>query len=262
GMGRPCLSVLVLCGGRRRRLDRHRSGRCRGDAVGRRGAIFFHPAGMELRYRAGGCAIHRRLHPLCRHELGVELAAQAHGRGAAAGTRHPRRHCRAAHRRAGPRKCRPHGRNRRTARCGRGIATQRDAACARPKVEPNGELDPATREQRDALVGRAVRDIRNRSRGGNPVIGAVSRQGTSRRPRPLRCGDGDRKSTRLNSSHVKISYAVFCLKKKKKKKTKPTKTKKKKKIKTNIKNKTKHKHNEKKLKRKMSVTVITLSHTA
>src|SRR5690606_41321618 len=29
--------------------------------------------------------------------------------------------------------------------------------------------------------------------------------------------DQDRKSTRLNSSHVKISYAVFCLKKKKKK---------------------------------------------
>src|SRR5699024_11442528 len=27
---------------------------------------------------------------------------------------------------------------------------------------------------------------------------------------------GDRKSTRLNSSHVSISYAVFCLKKKKK----------------------------------------------
>src|SRR5690606_42107088 len=32
--------------------------------------------------------------------------------------------------------------------------------------------------------------------------------------------EGDRKSTRLNSSHVKISYAVFCLKKKKK--LKPT----------------------------------------
>src|SRR5207302_8051408 len=30
----------------------------------------------------------------------------------------------------------------------------------------------------------------------------------------------DRKSTRLNSSHVKISYAVFCLKKKKKNKNK------------------------------------------
>src|SRR3989440_8982922 len=28
--------------------------------------------------------------------------------------------------------------------------------------------------------------------------------------------DGDRKSTRLNSSHDQISYAVFCLKKKKK----------------------------------------------
>src|SRR2546422_4045138 len=31
--------------------------------------------------------------------------------------------------------------------------------------------------------------------------------------------DGDRKSTRLNSSHGYISYAVFCLKKKKKTKT-------------------------------------------
>src|SRR3989454_3694263 len=29
-------------------------------------------------------------------------------------------------------------------------------------------------------------------------------------------GAGDRKSTRLNSSHLVISYAVFCLKKKKK----------------------------------------------
>src|SRR5947208_14015414 len=32
--------------------------------------------------------------------------------------------------------------------------------------------------------------------------------------------DGDRKSTRLNSSHQIISYAVFCLKKKKKEKKK------------------------------------------
>src|SRR2546427_6901851 len=31
----------------------------------------------------------------------------------------------------------------------------------------------------------------------------------------------DRKSTRLNSSHSQISYAVFCLKKKKKKQTQP-----------------------------------------
>src|SRR5688572_33216827 len=41
---------------------------------------------------------------------------------------------------------------------------------------------------------------------------AGSRSGGSRR------GRGDRKSTRLNSSHSQISYAVFCLKKKKKKK--------------------------------------------
>src|SRR2546422_8299254 len=34
-----------------------------------------------------------------------------------------------------------------------------------------------------------------------------------------RLHDPDRKSTRLNSSHGYISYAVFCLKKKKKKKT-------------------------------------------
>src|SRR5215204_7351224 len=37
---------------------------------------------------------------------------------------------------------------------------------------------------------------------------------------PLLDAVGDRKSTRLNSSHTVISYAVFCLKKKKKKETK------------------------------------------
>src|SRR5437868_13019614 len=36
-------------------------------------------------------------------------------------------------------------------------------------------------------------------------------------------GSRDRKSTRLNSSHVSISYAVFCLKKKKKKNTEKNK---------------------------------------
>src|SRR3989442_9590887 len=44
-------------------------------------------------------------------------------------------------------------------------------------------------------------------------------------PRMDRQGKGrnrDRKSTRLNSSHVRISYAVFCLKKKKKNKHKNT----------------------------------------
>src|SRR5215813_14350172 len=53
-----------------------------------------------------------------------------------------------------------------------------------------------------------------------------SRRSPNHRPRrqaPGRVVDGpgrhaaaDRKSTRLNSSHVRISYAVFCLKKKKK----------------------------------------------
>src|SRR5690554_7531498 len=39
-------------------------------------------------------------------------------------------------------------------------------------------------------------------------------------PSDYRCNEiRDRKSTRLNSSHVRISYAVFCLKKKKKKNT-------------------------------------------
>src|SRR2546430_7237250 len=49
-------------------------------------------------------------------------------------------------------------------------------------------------------------------------------QGTEARPRPLRLPARrwhvrlqlDRKSTRLNSSHSQISYAVFCLKKKNK----------------------------------------------
>src|ERR1022692_5107696 len=34
-----------------------------------------------------------------------------------------------------------------------------------------------------------------------------------RRTRPVVCPYSDRKSTRLNSSHLVISYAVFCLKK-------------------------------------------------
>src|SRR5215469_18144130 len=64
-----------------------------------------------------------------------------------------------------------------------------------------------------------------------------ARPGVSPRPRPAPAGAGrepgqhrprDRKSTRLNSSHVEISYAVFCLKKKKK-----TKNRKKRQQKTN-----------------------------
>src|SRR5690606_39728327 len=47
----------------------------------------------------------------------------------------------------------------------------------------------------------------------------ISVTGDSERPEnhdaTVSRSDEDRKSTRLNSSHVKISYAVFCLKKKK-----------------------------------------------
>src|SRR5690606_42033522 len=41
-------------------------------------------------------------------------------------------------------------------------------------------------------------------------VGCPARSGVASRAAPVR----DRKSTRLNSSHVKTSYAVFCLKKK------------------------------------------------
>src|SRR5438034_1664487 len=43
------------------------------------------------------------------------------------------------------------------------------------------------------------------------------------KPRPCTARTRDRKSTRLNSSHTVISYAVFCLKKKKKNKQTTTK---------------------------------------
>src|SRR5688500_19093604 len=44
-------------------------------------------------------------------------------------------------------------------------------------------------------------------------VGAFQIRGRVEQPRPPR--GQDRKSTRLNSSHLVISYAVFCLKKKK-----------------------------------------------
>src|SRR5690606_41676374 len=59
-----------------------------------------------------------------------------------------------------------------------------------------------------------VRGDRGRVRGGAGETG--QHQEVRRSGQGDRAG-GDRKSTRLNSSHVKISYAVFCLKKKKKK---------------------------------------------
>src|SRR3712207_8851285 len=46
----------------------------------------------------------------------------------------------------------------------------------------------------------------------DPVVSLVE----ARLPTLKASGKADRKSTRLNSSHANISYAVFCLKKKKK----------------------------------------------
>src|SRR5690606_41870531 len=54
------------------------------------------------------------------------------------------------------------------------------------------------------VVGTALAD--------EPRVAALSFTGSNAVGEALRARD--RKSTRLNSSHVKISYAVFCLKKK------------------------------------------------
>src|SRR5690554_7383096 len=62
-------------------------------------------------------------------------------------------------------------------------------------------------KQKATLFG-ALRVERNYRLGKRLLLVNASEQGLVKR---------DRKSTRLNSSHVRISYAVFCLKKKKKK---------------------------------------------
>src|SRR5690606_4382602 len=62
-------------------------------------------------------------------------------------------------------------------------------------VEPAADLQQA-RQRHVVLVGR-LRALDHRAAQLQPRVDHV-----------------DRKSTRLNSSHVKISYAVFCLKKK------------------------------------------------
>src|SRR2546427_3518599 len=56
-----------------------------------------------------------------------------------------------------------------------------------------------------------------RVRGGDGAHHRRRHHGKLASRSTARSGRGDRKSTRLNSSHSQISYAVFCLKKKKKK---------------------------------------------
>src|SRR5690606_39606124 len=65
---------------------------------------------------------------------------------------------------------------------------------------------------RPGLLARGVGDDQVEVAGAGPVGGGGGRLERVR----ARGNETDRKSTRLNSSHVKISYAVFCLKKKKK----------------------------------------------
>src|SRR5687768_17841055 len=85
---------------------------------------------------------------------------------------------------------------------------------------------------------RSARGRRSRTGTGSGSVQSDPQRGRhARRPdgverpldhnRPRRGHDHgqDRKSTRLNSSHGYISYAVFCLKKKKKKKKKQKKKK-------------------------------------
>src|SRR5260221_6225904 len=75
---------------------------------------------------------------------------------------------------------------------------------------PRSTLFPYTTLFRSALDARAIHS-------GQLEIGQRQRCARAERsPTGAQHGKRDRKSTRLNSSHTVISYAVFCLKKKKK----------------------------------------------
>src|SRR5437870_8711140 len=76
---------------------------------------------------------------------------------------------------------------------------------------PRSTLFPYTDALPISAVGR-----RRRVRGGHRPSRRITAMGRRvDRGHPTGAGERDRKSTRLNSSHVAISYAVFCLKKKK-----------------------------------------------
>src|SRR2546428_6600145 len=71
---------------------------------------------------------------------------------------------------------------------------------------------PICRPSRNARAARAHRTRRGRARARAALPAFRARSDQLAAPAHL---GGDRKSTRLNSSHDQISYAVFCLKKKK-----------------------------------------------
>src|SRR5438067_9885377 len=80
------------------------------------------------------------------------------------------------------------------------------------------------RNERDAVLPREDDRADAIAPAGQPIRESVAREeerAEEREPHDRAAPRAlDRKSTRLNSSHVSISYAVFCLKKKKKKKKK------------------------------------------
>src|SRR5438477_1190667 len=81
---------------------------------------------------------------------------------------------------------------------------------------PRSTLFPYTTLFRSGSEGPAAFDASRRAckPACHPGVRAVLDGTASNRDRHGR-SFGDRKSTRLNSSHMSISYAVFCLKKKK-----------------------------------------------
>src|SRR5688572_31277200 len=100
------------------------------------------------------------------------------------------------------------------------IFAQRIRRRRRRRVDGLGQ--PIAQLHADALGG-LLADAGNRREPRQVVAldraGQVARlDARQHRQRQLRSNAADRKSTRLNSSHSQISYAVFCLKKKKKKK--------------------------------------------
>src|SRR5438477_6867232 len=80
---------------------------------------------------------------------------------------------------------------------------------------PRSTLFPYTTLFRSRAAVRAP-GLRRRARDADEVEDDQHR-GSRRRRSSSTSSASDRKSTRLNSSHMSISYAVFCLKKKKKK---------------------------------------------
>src|SRR5437867_9635575 len=101
----------------------------------------------------------------------------------------------------------------------------RDLFNPRPPVERTQDSDRDDAERRASFsrqddVPRHLVDVEESVRGGvrEPHRGRSRGERAERDSRDVpgewhRGGGGDRKSTRLNSSHRTISYAVFCLKK-------------------------------------------------